>query len=181
MKTERGCHLSFLDATDIYKVPVGSHSSLAIHLNQPLCERKSLQQGHIFHPFTQPDLFMSLSCLISISPSFQQQVLSRHNMLCVGLPPKKISWYLCPKKDDPSIYCILCECGQFFAGSIGWNYCAVVPVVKQSIKSYRTANRDTWIGTSRMQLRLSSIPTMWRGRVALSWAGNENLIHTKKD
>jgi len=116
MKAERGGYLSFLDATDIYKVPNGSHSSLAIHLYQPLCERKSLQQeGHIFHPGTRPDLFMSLSCLISIPPSFHQQMLSRHDMLCVGLPPKKISCYLCPKKDDPSTYCIPCESGQ-----IGW-------------------------------------------------------------
>ena len=120
MKAERGGHLSFLDATDIYKVPNGSHSSLAIHLYQPLCERKSLQQeGHIFDPGTWPDLFMSLSCLISISPSCHQQVLSRHDMLYVGLPPK-ISCYLCPKKDDPSIHCILCECCQFFTGQIGW-------------------------------------------------------------
>jgi hypothetical protein len=83
MKAERGGHLSFLYTTDIYKVPIGSHSSLAIHLNQPVCERKSLQQGHIFHTGTQPDLFMSLSCLISISPSFQQQVLS--SMTCCVL------------------------------------------------------------------------------------------------
>jgi hypothetical protein len=50
--------------------------------------------------YTGPELCMSSSCLISIFPSFHQQVLSRHNMTCVGLPPGQIFCYLCSKKYD---------------------------------------------------------------------------------
>jgi len=54
-----------------------------------------------------------------------------------------------------------------------WDYSAVAPVVRQSIRSYRIPNPDTWTGTSRMQLRLSSIPTTWRG-----WPCLEQVMKT---
>ena len=178
MKAERGGHLSFLDTTVIYKVPDGSRSSLAIHLYQPLYELKSLQQGHIFHSGTWPDPCMSLSCLISISPSFHQQVVSRHDMLCVGLWPK-ISCYLCPEKDDPSIYCILCECGQFFTGLLRLQCSST----SGKAKHQKLQNTKSWYLDWNIKDAVEIIefhPNNMK-RVALSWAGNENLIHTKKE
>jgi hypothetical protein len=45
------------------------------------------------------------------------RVLARHNIKSVGLPPRKISSFLQPVKDDlglktPGVYSIPCECGQ---------------------------------------------------------------------
>jgi hypothetical protein len=51
-------------------------------------------------------------------------LMSRHNIESVGLPPRKISIFLRPVKDDlglrtPGIYSISCECGQVYIGQTG--------------------------------------------------------------
>jgi hypothetical protein len=48
-------------------------------------------------------------------------VLARHNIKSVGLPPRKISVFLWPVKDDlglrtPGVYSIPCECSQVYIG-----------------------------------------------------------------
>jgi len=51
-------------------------------------------------------------------------LLARHNIKCVGLPPRKISSLFRPVKDDlglrtPEVYGIPCECGQVYIGQTG--------------------------------------------------------------
>jgi hypothetical protein len=52
------------------------------------------------------------------------RVLARHNIKSVGLPPRKITSFLRPVKDDlglrtPGVYSIPCECGQVYIGQTG--------------------------------------------------------------
>jgi hypothetical protein len=52
------------------------------------------------------------------------RVLARHNIKSVGLPPKNLSGFLRPVKDDlglmtPGVYSIPCECGQVYIGQNG--------------------------------------------------------------
>jgi hypothetical protein len=52
------------------------------------------------------------------------RVLSRHNIKSVGLPPKKLSSFLRPVKDNlglrtPGVYRIACECGKVYIGQTG--------------------------------------------------------------
>jgi hypothetical protein len=52
------------------------------------------------------------------------RVLARHNIKSVGLPPRKISSFLRPVKDDlalrtPRVYIIPCECSQVCIGQTG--------------------------------------------------------------
>jgi hypothetical protein len=52
------------------------------------------------------------------------KLLARHNTKSVGLPPRKISSFLHPVKDDlgfrtPGMYRIPCECGQVYIGQTG--------------------------------------------------------------
>jgi hypothetical protein len=51
-------------------------------------------------------------------------VLSRHNIKSVGLPPKKVSSFFRPVKDNleirtPGVYRITCECGKVYTGQTG--------------------------------------------------------------
>jgi hypothetical protein len=51
-------------------------------------------------------------------------VLARHNIKSVGLPPRKISSFPRPFKDDlglrtPGVYSNPCECSQFYIGQTG--------------------------------------------------------------
>jgi hypothetical protein len=52
------------------------------------------------------------------------RVLAWHNIKSVGLPPRKLSGFLLPVKDDlglrtPGVYSIPCECGQVYIGQTG--------------------------------------------------------------
>jgi hypothetical protein len=52
------------------------------------------------------------------------RVLARHNIKSMGLPPRKLSGFLRPVKDDlglrtPGVYSIPCECGQVYIGQTG--------------------------------------------------------------
>jgi hypothetical protein len=52
------------------------------------------------------------------------RVLALHNIKSVGLPPRKLSGFLWPVKDDlglrtPGVYSIPCECGQVYIGQTG--------------------------------------------------------------
>jgi hypothetical protein len=51
-------------------------------------------------------------------------MLAKHNIRSVGLPPKKISNFLRPVKDDlglrtPGVYGIPCDCGQVYIRQTG--------------------------------------------------------------
>jgi hypothetical protein len=51
-------------------------------------------------------------------------MLAKHNIKIVGLPPRKISSFLRPVKDDPElrtpdVYSISCECGQAYIRQTG--------------------------------------------------------------
>jgi hypothetical protein len=51
------------------------------------------------------------------------RVLTKHNIRTVGLPPKKVTRFLRPIKDDlglktPGIYSIPCKCGRAYIGQI---------------------------------------------------------------
>ena len=52
------------------------------------------------------------------------RMLSKHNIKCIALPPRKISSHLPPFKEamglrTPGIYCIPCECGSVYIGQSG--------------------------------------------------------------
>jgi hypothetical protein len=52
------------------------------------------------------------------------RVLAWHNIKSVGVPPRKLSGFLRPVKDDlglrtPGVYSIPCECGQVYIGQMG--------------------------------------------------------------
>jgi hypothetical protein len=52
------------------------------------------------------------------------RVLAQHDIKSVGLPPRKISSFLRPVKDDlglrtPGVYSTPCECGQVYIGQTG--------------------------------------------------------------
>jgi predicted GIY-YIG superfamily endonuclease len=51
-------------------------------------------------------------------------MLAKHNIKSVCLPPRKISSFIRPVKDDlglmtPGVYSIPCECGQVYIGQTG--------------------------------------------------------------
>jgi hypothetical protein len=66
----------------------------------------------------------SLFCPVRSIFNRISRVLARHNIKCVGLPPRKISSFLRPVTDDlglktPGVYSIPCECGQIYIGQTG--------------------------------------------------------------
>jgi hypothetical protein len=78
---------------------------------------------NINQPDDNPD---SVAFLPYVGPIFNQisRVLSQHNIRSVGLPPKKVSSFLWPVKDNlglrtPGVYKIPCECGKVYIGQTG--------------------------------------------------------------
>lgn len=67
------------------------------------------------------DKLDSVACLSYVGPTFNHisRVLSPHNVKSYGLPPRKISMFLRPLKDDlgvrtPRAYIISFECDQVY-------------------------------------------------------------------
>jgi hypothetical protein len=117
--------------------------------------RTATLSGRFEGPSTPPPLRVGQSDEKSDSVAFLpyvgtifnriSRVLARHTIKSVGLPPKKLSGFLRPVKDDlglrtAGVYSIPCECGQVYTGETGRS---VDTRVKEHQRHIRLEHPDT--------------------------------------
>jgi hypothetical protein len=107
-------HVELVFLSDIFRQNGYTEQQIRRALNPPSgvgqTDRKPDSVG--FLPYV-PSIFNCIS-----------RVLAPHDIKSVGLPPRKISSFLCPVKDDlglrtPAVYSIPCECSQVYIGQTG--------------------------------------------------------------
>jgi hypothetical protein len=91
--------------------------------NDQQIHRVLKRHPNISQPEVNPDSFAFLPYVGTIFNTISR-VLSQHNIKSVGLPPKKVSSFLQPVKDNlglrtSGVYRIPCECGKVYIGQTG--------------------------------------------------------------
>jgi hypothetical protein len=85
---------------------------------------RSTESSTVVRTLVSPMIIQTQSPDVRTIFSRISRVLSRHNIKSVGLPPKKISAFLQPVKDNlglwaPGVYRIPCECSKVYIGQTG--------------------------------------------------------------